>query len=173
MLYIAPFSCRDMWDSCDVDWRDYDVTVPNTWPFTASRRIVSVLRHQAPLRSNRHAAPMDRGGWKPVRDLAAAVRLSIDDTISLLYAMSKDPKDRCQLAMLYRKTETPSGTKWVNEGVAQVRACQGHSIPWIVLDRLGVSITANKVKELPCLCHGISKANVSPCLPKWTLPGDP
>ena len=111
MLYIAPFSCRDMWDSCDVNWRNYDVTVPNTWPFMASRRIVSVLRHQAPLRGNKHVAPMDRGGWIPIRDLAAAVRLSIDDTISLLYAMTKDPKDRCQLAMLYRKTETPSGTK--------------------------------------------------------------
>ena len=25
MLYIAPFSCRDMWDSCNVRWRDYNV----------------------------------------------------------------------------------------------------------------------------------------------------
>ena len=58
--------------------------------------------------------------------------------------------------MLYRKEETPSGIKWTNEGVAQVRACQGHSIPWIVMDRLGVSIPAEKVKELPCPCHGTS-----------------
>jgi len=68
--------------------------------------------------------------------------------------MSRDPKDRCQVAMLYRKEKTPDGLKWVNKGVAQVRACQGHSIPWIALDRLGVSITADKVAKLPCLCHG-------------------
>ena len=102
----------------------------------------------------RFTAPMDRGGWTPIRDLADALKQSIDDTISLLRAMSYDPKDRCQVAMLYRREKTPDGLKWVNKGAAQARACQGHSIPWVVLDRLGVSIKIDKVVELHCLCHG-------------------
>ena len=157
MLYIAPSYCRDMWDSCNVRWRDYNVNEQNSRAWHVSKKIVTILRHTAPLRFNKYNAPMDRGGWMPIRDLAVAIRLSIDDTLSMLYAMSKDPKDRCQVAMLYRKVVTLAGINWVNEGVAQVRACQGHSIPWIFLDRLGMSISADRVKDLPCLCHGTSR----------------
>ena len=78
----------------------------------------------------------------------------MDDLISLLGAMSYDPKDRIQVAMLYRKEPTPAGPVWKNFGVARVRACQGHSIPWILLERLGVSIQAEHVGKLACLCHG-------------------
>ena len=107
----------------------------------------------------------------PIRDLVDAIRLSIDDTLSMLYAMSKDPKDRCQVAMLYRKVVTPAGINWVNEGVAQVRACQGHSIPWIFLDRLGMSVSAERVKDLPCLCHGTSRGALANILKDSLKPG--
>ena len=58
------------------------------------------------------------------------------------------------MSMLYRKEMTHDGPVWKNYGVSQARACQGHSIPWIVPERLGVFIEANRVSELPCLSHG-------------------
>ena len=43
---------------------------------------------------------------------------------------------------------------WVNFGVAQVRTCQGHSIPWIIPERLGALIKPEEIGRLACLCHG-------------------
>ena len=62
MLYLAPFSRTDMWDEVDITWSPFDVS--GGWPLMMSRKIVSFLRHQAPVRNNRfkHTAPMDRGG---------------------------------------------------------------------------------------------------------------
>jgi hypothetical protein len=153
-LYIVPFSRADLWATAEVNWRDYDLRQKcvNDMSF----RIVTYLRHLAPLRRNRarHCSAMDRGGWIAIRDLAIAVGLEMDGLLSVLYAMSKDPKDRIQIAMLYRKENTPNGLVWKNFGVAQVRACQGHSIPWVMPERLGVSISAEHVDKLQCLCHG-------------------
>jgi hypothetical protein len=89
MLYLAPFSRTDMWETVSVTWRDYDVNYG--WARDMSRRIVAYLRHQAPVRRNRtgYTAPMDRGGWITIRDLANALSISIDDTISLLRAMNE------------------------------------------------------------------------------------
>jgi len=86
------------------------------------------------------------------------MHLSIDDLLSVLRAMSRDPKDRCQVAMLYRKDIQPQGAVWTNFGVALVRACQGHSIPWIVPERLGAEIRPDRLYDLACLCHGTTYA---------------
>ena len=63
-----------------------------------------------------------------VRELAGALNLGIDDLLSILRAMSRDPKDRCQVSMLYRNEGTTDQPMWVNYGVAQVRACQGTAV---------------------------------------------
>jgi len=154
MLYIAPFSRWDMWKTVDVNWQMYDVA--EGWAKMQSKNIVTYLRHLAPLWRNRfnHTIPMDRGGWVSVRDLAGALGLSVDDLLSILRAMSLDPKDRCQVSMLYRKDMTPDGPVWTNFGVALVRACQGHSIPWIVPERLGEEIKHDELGRIACLCHG-------------------
>ena len=49
MLYVAPFSRQDMWDTVGVNWQDYDVT--SGWAKTQSKNIVTYLRHVAPLRN--------------------------------------------------------------------------------------------------------------------------
>ena len=91
-----------------VTWQDFDVT--RGWAKTQSKNIVTYLRHVAPIWNNRFkkTIPTDRGGWVTVRDLAGALGLSIDDLLSILRAMSRDPKDRCQVSMLYRKRAPPT-----------------------------------------------------------------
>ena len=113
-LDIAPFSRWDMWSNLSVVWREYDVT--RGWALAMSKRIVTYLRHQAPLRRNRagYTSAMDRGGWIAMRDLATAMKLTMDELISILRAMSYDPKDRIQVAMLYRKEPSPVGPVWKN-----------------------------------------------------------
>ena len=103
MLYIAPFSRWDMWETVSVDWQVYDVS--HGWAQATSRRIVAYLRHIAPVQRNRyrHTIPMDCDAWVAVHDLAGAFDISLDDLLSLLRATSYDPKDRCQVSMLYRR----------------------------------------------------------------------
>ena len=62
VLYLAPFSRKDMRGELDITWSNFDVS--GGWPLMMSRKIVSFLRHQAPVRNNRfkYTAPMDRGG---------------------------------------------------------------------------------------------------------------
>jgi len=158
MLFIAPFSRKDMWDYVDVEW-EY-VNLKTDWGSTISRKIVTYLRHAAPLKNNKYkwTIPMDRGGWVEIRELAGFLKVSINTLINVLYAMSKDPKDRCQVAMLYRKDDKHTGPVWTNFGVALVRVCQGHSIPWILPERLGEEIEPLRVFDLCVLCHGTTRA---------------
>ena len=62
MLVIAPFSCGSMWQDCRITWKEIDLS--HGWGRFMSKRIVTYLRHVAPLWNNHHneTIPMDWGG---------------------------------------------------------------------------------------------------------------
>ena len=114
------------------------------------------LRHKAPLpaeKTNFLRVPMDRGGWVSVRECAAAMEMRLDDLISLCWSMSKESKNRVQLAVEMRDERGDGNYKF--SGVALIRAAQGHSIPFVNPARIGAYVSAGVMREeICCVCHG-------------------
>jgi RNA:NAD 2'-phosphotransferase (TPT1/KptA family) len=149
---IAEFDDHAIWARANVRWNAAANSKHGWWKQQA-KKLTMFLRHKAPLpqeKTNFLRVPMDRGGWISIRECAAAMEMRLDDLISLCWSMSKESKNRVQLAVEMQDERGVSKFK----GVALIRAAQGHSIPFVNPARIGAYVSADAMKQdVCCVCH--------------------
>jgi putative RNA 2'-phosphotransferase len=110
-----------------------------------SRRLALVLRH----RPETAGLTLDSGGWVPVADLLAALRISRAD---LDVVVAENDKSRFVIA---------AGA----DGVERIRASQGHS------RRVNVDLGLPPAEPPAVLFHGTPRTNLTPILRDGLRPG--
>jgi hypothetical protein len=50
--------------------------------------------------------------------------------------------------MLYVNEGRANDPVWVNNGMAKAQVCQGHSVPWVLPERLGAEIMPKELRRL-------------------------